>query len=304
MKILFMGTPDFAAASLKALYDGGFDVVGVFTQPDKPQGRKMKLEKPPVKILAEEHGTPVYQPVKLRDGTAMEIIRELDPDIITVVAYGRILPDDILEYPKMGSINIHGSLLPKYRGAAPIQWAVINGDREAGVTAMYMATEMDAGDIISTRSTEILPGETSGELFDRLAPIGGELLCDTLHDLENGIVTRTPQNEAEVTFAPPLTKEMAEIDWNVPADKIISKINGFLPWPVAAADICGVKFKIFRAEVSDDSDGKAPGEVVYADKRGLCVACNDGAVIIKELQAPGGKRMAAADYLRGHPICL
>lgn len=304
MKILFMGTPDFAATSLKALYDNNYDVVGVFTQPDKPVGRKQKLEKSPVKCLAEEHGTPVFQPTKLRDGTAMETVRALNPDLIAVVAYGRILPDDILEFPKYGSINIHGSLLPKYRGSAPIQWSVINGDEFAGVTAMYMAHDLDAGDIIEERSTKILEGETSGELFIRLADIGAELLCKTIDDIEMGTATRTPQNEALVSFAPQLTKEMAEINWELSPEKIISHINGMNPWPIATTTIQGQKFKVFKAEIFPYGAKAACGTIISADKNGIVIVCSGGAIAIKELQAPGGKRMQAVDYLRGHPICL
>lgn len=303
MRILFMGTPDFAAVSLRALLENGFDVVGVFTQPDKPVGRKQILQKPETKLVAEEYGIPVYQPTKLRDGTALDIIKSLQPDIITVVAYGRILPDDILAYPKYGCVNIHGSILPKYRGSAPIQWAVINGEKETGVTAMYMAHDMDAGDIIEIRKTDILPGETAGELFDRLAAIGGELLCDTVRNMAEGKVTATPQNPEDVTFAPPLTKEMALIDWNKSADSIISLINGLNPWPIAIAEIRGERYKVYKATASDDNSGKACGEIISAGKDGLTLACADGSVTITELQAPGGKRMAAADYLRGHPIC-
>ena len=304
MRIVFMGTPDFAAESLRRLLDEGFDVVGVFTQPDKPVGRKQKLEKPPVKVLAEEHNIPVYQPTKLRDGTALRIIQELAPDLIAVVAYGRILPKSILDYPKFGCINIHGSILPKYRGAAPIQWAVINGDRETGVTAMHLAEEMDAGDIIDIRRTEILEGETAGELFERLAPIGGALLCDTIRAIEAGSASRTPQNAAEATFAPPLTKEMARIDFAQSGDQIVSKILGLDPWPYATAEIAGTLFKIFKATATKKRVDAVPGTVLCADNNGIEVACMDGSVTITELQAPGGKRMRAADYLRGHPICL
>ena len=300
MRILFMGTPDFAAESLKALYDAGMDVCGVFTQPDKPVGRKQTLQAPPVKTLALEHGTPVYQPEKLRDGTAMEIIRTLAPDVIAVVAYGRILPKDMLDYPKYGAVNIHGSLLPKYRGSAPIQYAVLNGDAVTGVTAMYMAEAMDAGDIIEKRETEILPGETAGELFDRLAPLGGELLVDTMRALERGTVTRTPQDESGVTLAPPLTKEMADIDWNESAKKVAGKILGLDPWPAASAELGGVRLKLFKAFITDDKG--TPGTLVSADKNGMVIACGEGAVRIRDVQAPGGKRMSAADYLRGHKI--
>ena len=300
-----MGTPDFAAASLAALYDmENVELVGVFSQPDKPVGRKQILEPTPVKRLAMEHKTPVFQPTRLRDGAALEIIRSLDPELIVVVAYGRILPDEIWQYPRLGTINIHGSLLPKYRGAAPIQWARINGEAETGVTAMYLASAMDSGDMIAKKRLEILPEETSGDLFLRLQTLGAELLCETVNAIESGTAGREPQNEAEATFAPPLTKEMAEIDWTKSARLVISHIYGMDPWPVATAELGGVKFKIYRAMEEAYSGSKAPGTVLSADKRGILVACGEGAALITELQAPGGRRMAAADYLRGHPLCL
>lgn len=299
-----MGTPEFAASSLSALYAlEGVEVVGAFTQPDKPVGRKQILEKPPVKLLAEEHGTPVFQPRKLRDGTALDIVRELDPELIAVVAYGRLIPDDILNYPKYGTINIHGSLLPKYRGAAPIQWSVINGEKETGVSAMYLATEMDAGDIIAMKKTEILEGETSGALFIRLAELGAELLCETVRSIENGTAERTPQDHTLATYAPPLTKELAGINWNMEGRLILSHIRGMDPWPIATTELAGVKFRVFDASFEPGKPVAEAGSIVSADKRGIGVACADGIVTVTELQAPGGKRMKAADYLRGHPIC-
>lgn len=298
-----MGTPDFAAASLRALYDAPeAEVVGVFTQPDKPVGRKRVLEKPPVKLLAEERGTPVFQPSKMRDGTAMEIIRALRPELIAVVAYGRILPDDILEYPRYGTINIHGSLLPKYRGAAPIQWAVINGEEETGVTAMYLASELDSGDMIAKKTTKIGENETSGELFERLSALGAELLCETVAAIAAGTAGREPQEHEKATFAPPLTKEMAEIDFTKPTRLVLAHIRGMDPWPIATAVLGGRKFKIYRARAAEGLPGAEPGTVIAAGKEGVTVATGDGAVAITELQAPGGKRMAASDYLRGHRI--
>lgn len=294
-----MGTPDFAAESLRALLDDGeIEVVGAFTQPDKPVGRKQILEAPPVKKLCLERGIPVWQPKKLRDGTALGIIKELRPDLIAVVAYGRILPDDILDYPPLGSVNIHGSLLPKYRGAAPIQWAVINGERETGVTAMFMASELDAGDMIAVKRTEILDGETAGELFERLAPMGAELLCETVKALKAGTAVRTPQNAGEATFAPPLTKEQAKIDFSKSARSIVSMVLGLNPWPIAEFELGGQRIKAYRAELSKESV-KAP----TVTKKGLLMPTGDGTVLFTEIQAPGGKRMRAADYFRGHPIC-
>ncbi len=302
MRVLFMGTPDFAAESLQALLDHDFDVVGVFTQPDKPVGRRHSLAKPPVKQLAEKMGVPVFQPLKLRDGTVLETVRQLCPEVIAVVAYGRILPRDIIDFPKYGSINIHASILPKYRGAAPIQWAVLNGERETGVTAMHMAEELDAGDIIDVRKTDILDGETAGELSLRLAPIGAELLCDTLLSLEKGTSHRTPQDPAQVTLAPPLCREDALLDWHLSGQKLVCLVNGLNPWPIALGNINGTQFKIFKAEYIK-RPAALPGTVLSAERCGIEVACADGALLITELQASGGKRMSAGDYLRGHPIC-
>ena len=304
MRVFFMGTPDFAAESLSAIHNAGFQIVGVFTQPDKPVGRKMRLESPPVKQLAEKLGIPVFQPLKLRDGTALEIIRSLEPEIITVVAYGRILPKEILDFPKYGCINIHGSLLPKYRGAAPIQWAIINGEHETGVTSMYMSEELDAGDIIDMRKVQILPGETSGSLFKRMAPVGGELLRSTLNSIVSGTAVRRPQDPELATFAPQLTKKDSPINWDEPSEKIISKIHGLDPWPSATAEINGTIFKLFDGISNDKNTSSKPGTIISAGSQGIEIACGKGSVTLTEIQAPGGKRMRASDYLRGHPICL
>ncbi len=301
IKVLFMGTPEFAAVSLEHVYNAGFPVVGIFTQPDKRVGRKQQIEYPPVKILGEKLGIPVFQPQKLRDGTALDILETLKPDVIAVVAYGRILPREILDYPRLGCINIHGSLLPKYRGAAPIQWAIINGEKTTGVTAMYMSEELDAGDIIDIRKIDILPGETSGELFERLAPIGGDLLCSTLQSIESGTAKRYPQDNLVATYAPQLTKADSPISWDMPGDAIISKISGLDPWPIATASIGGAVVKVFKAFFTEKSTS-APGIITSSDK-GIEVSCLDGVITITELQAPGGKRMKATDYLRGHPLC-
>ena len=303
MRIVFMGTPDFAAASLKKLIDEKYDIVGVFTQPDKPKGRGMETTFSPVKSLALENNIPVYQPVKMRDGTALAALRELAPDILVVVAYGRILPDDILELPKYGAINVHGSLLPKYRGAAPIQWAVLNGDKVTGVTTMHLASEMDTGDIIYTAETEIGEYETSGELFDRLMVIGADLLVKTLRDIENGTAPRTPQNHSEASYVKMLDKSYSPIDWSKSARGVIKWIYGLQPWPTATAELDGNVYKIFAAEYTTTHTDKAPGSVVSTGKSGIEIACGGGeTVMITELQAPGKKRMSAADFLRGHNI--
>lgn len=303
MRIVYMGTPDFAAVSLKKLIDEQFNVVGVFTQPDKPKGRGMKLAPCETKMVAVEHGLPVYQPEKLRDGTALEILKELQPDILVVVAYGRLLPKDILELPKYGAINVHGSLLPKYRGSAPIQRAVLSGDKVTGVSTMYLAEEMDAGDVIYTAETEIGEFETSAQLFDRLADMGADLLVKTLQDIENGTAPRTPQNHEKATFAPPLQKTECPINWNQSPRQIIKHIYGMQTWPVATAVIDGGEFKIHAAVYTENRTAKAPGEIVSAGKQGIEIACANGeTVMITELQAAGKKRMKASDYLLGHPI--
>lgn len=303
MRVVYMGTPDFAAVSLKKLIDEGFEVVGVFTQPDKPKGRGMQMAPCETKELALAHGLPVYQPEKLRDGTALDILKKLRPDILAVVAYGRILPADILRLPKYGAVNVHGSLLPKLRGSAPIQRAVLNGEPVTGVTTMYLAEEMDAGDIIYQKQTEIGMYETSEELFERLAVMGAELLVKTLRDVESGTAPRIPQDHAQATYAPPLSKTECSIDWSRSAREVIKHICGMQTWPVATAEIAGTACKIHAAEYTDTHTQKAPGEIVCAGKAGIEVACGGGGTVrITELQAPGKKRMKAADYLLGHPI--
>lgn len=303
MRIVFMGTPDFAAASLEKLIDEHFDVVGVFTQPDKPKGRGMEMSYSPVKELAIKHELPVFQPVKMRDGQALEQIKALAPDILVVVAYGKILPDDILAVPKYGAVNVHGSLLPKYRGAAPIQWSVLNGDKITGVSTMYLASEMDTGDIIYTDSTEIGEYETSGELFDRLMEMGANLLVKTLRDIESGLAPRTPQDHSQASYVGQLDKSLCPIDWNRSPREVLKHIYGLQPWPVATMELEGKTYRVFSADYTDTFTTKKPGEVVSAGNNGLEIACAGGATLmIKELQAPGKKRMSAGDFLRGHKI--
>lgn len=303
MRIVFMGTPDFAAASLQKLLDDGFNVVGVFTQPDKPKGRGMEMCFSPVKELALAHDLPVYQPEKMRDGTAYEQIKALAPDILVVVAYGRILPDDILALPRYGAVNVHGSLLPRYRGAAPIQWAVLNGDKTTGVSTMYLASEMDTGDVIYTAETEIGEFETSGELFDRLMLMGADLLAETLRDIENGTAPRTPQDHSKASYVSQLDKSICPIDWNKSPRAVVKWIYGLQPWPVATMELEGAVYRVFAAEYTQNQTDRQPGQVVSAGKQGIEVACAGGqTLMITELQAPGKKRMKAADFLRGHPI--
>lgn len=305
MRIVFMGTPDFAAASLKKLIDEKYDVVAVFTQPDKPRNRGMQLSFSPVKQLAIENDIPVYQPTKMRDGTATELVKSLEPDILVVVAYGRILPDDMLVVPKYGAINVHASLLPKYRGAAPIQWAVLNGDKVTGVSTMYLASEMDTGDIIYTEETEIGEFETSGELFDRLMLMGAELLDKTLRDIEAGCAPRRPQDHAAASYVKMLDKSLSPIDWNKTPREIVKWICGLQPWPVATMQLMGSVFKVYAAQHTKTKTNKAPGSIVSAGKNGIEIACAGGeTVMITELQASGKKRMRASDYILGHPITV
>ena len=303
MRIVFMGTPDFAAASLQKLIDEDFDVVGVFTQPDRPRGRGMELSFSPVKELALRAQLPVYQPEKMRDGTALAILRELRPDILVVVAYGRILPDEMLALPRYGAVNVHGSLLPKYRGAAPIQWAVLNGDTVTGVSTMFLASEMDAGDVIYTEETEIGEFETAGELFDRLMHMGADLLVKTLRAIEDGTAPRTPQDHTQASYVKMLDKSISPIDWNKRPREIVKHIYGLQPWPVATMELEGKTFRVFGAAYTDHHTGKAPGSVVSAGDAGIEIACADGeTLLVTELQAPGKKRMRAGDFLRGHRI--
>ncbi len=303
MKILFMGTPDFAVPSLEALVAAGHQVVGVFSQPDKPKNRGMKLLPTPVKVCAQAHAIPVFQPTKLRDGTALDTIRQLAPDLIVVAAYGRILPQEILDAPPLGCINVHSSLLPKYRGSAPIHWAILNGDQETGVTIMHMALALDAGDIIAQKTTPIDPNETVETLHDRLAQLGAELLVETVARIADGTATRTPQEESQVTLAPMLSRALSPMDWTRPARALHDQVRGLIPWPAAVTELNGTRCKIFATTVLEETTGKAPGSILAADKKGLKVACGEGTVLqIDQLQADGGKRMAAADYLRGHPI--
>ena len=303
MRIVFMGTPDFAEESLRALLEAGEDVAAVFTQPDKPRGRGMRESFSPVKALAAERGIPVYQPVTFKDGAATELLRTLAPELLVVVAYGRILPQAFLDVAKYGSINVHGSLLPKYRGAAPIQWAVLNGDKTTGVSVQYMAAAMDAGDVIAARETEIGEFETAGELFDRLKTLGAELLAETVRKIASGSVIRVPQNEADATYTKMLDKNMSPIDWNKSPREIVKHICGLNPWPVATTELGGVSFRVFGAEYTDTRTTLAPGKIISAGKAGIEVACGGGRSLrITEVQAAGKKRMSAAAFLLGHPM--
>ena len=298
-----MGTPDIAATCLKKILADGFEVVGVYTQPDRPKGRGMKLVASPVKEVALAAGIPVFQPENFRADEDVQTLRDLKPDVCAVVAYGRILPQRVLDIPAKGCINIHTSLLPQYRGSAPYQWAVLDGLTETGVSSMYLVREMDAGDIIDVARTPIGENETAGELLERLAVLGADLLSKTLTRLSRGDVSATPQDPEKVTFAPMLDKSMCPIDWSKPARRIHDQVRGLHPWPIATTELGGTKFKIHQTILVEDTTDKAPGTPLELNKKGLRVACGEGTVIeIRQLQAEGGKRMAAPDYFRGHPI--
>lgn len=302
MKIVFMGTPDFAVPTLNKLYESEHEIAAVFTQPDKPKGRGYKLAPPPVKVLALEHGTPVYQPESLKKQPEMwDVLKEIAPDVIVVAAYGKILPKQVLDIPKYHCVNVHGSLLPKYRGAAPIQWSVLNGDDETGITTMLMGEGLDTGDILLQRSTPIGENETAAELFDRLAEIGADLLIETLEKLEKGEITPVKQDEELATYASILTKDMCMIDFNKPVKEVHKKICGLSDWPCAVTTLDGKRLKVFRSQiVKDKMSGQQAGTVV--DTKQFCVCCADGVIKLTEVQAEGSKRMRSEDYLRGKPI--
>ena len=300
MRVLFMGTPDFAVASLMAIYQAGHEICAVFTQPDKPQNRGQKFKAPPVKEFALAENIPVYQPESLKEESVLAEVRALNADIAVVVAYGKLLPLQLLELPKYGCINVHASLLPKYRGAAPIQWAILNGDDKTGVTIMQMDKGLDTGDMLSVAETEILPNETAGELFLRLKTLGANLLIKTLKQIEDGSAKALVQDHEKATWAAPLTKKLSAVDWNKSAREIHCQIRGLNPWPMALATIKGREFKLHHAEISTGV-GLA-GEILSAGKHGLEIACGEGSLIITILQAAGKKAMHAADYLRGNPF--
>ena len=303
MKIVFMGTPEFAVPSLKALVEAGHEICGVFTQPDKPKNRGMKLMPTPVKEYALTKNIPVFQPVKMRDGEALSILKELSPALIVVAAYGKILPVDILELPPKGCINVHSSLLPKYRGSAPINWAILNGDDETGVSIQYMAEGVDTGDVIASAVTPLSLEENAQQLYNRLAEMGAELVCRVVADIEQGTAHAVPQDHSKASHAPMLSKELSPIDWHKPARQIHDQVRGLYPWPSAIAEIDGIRCKILRTAMVGETTGKTPGSFVQADKKGLKVACGSGEVLeILELQPDGKKGMAATAFLMGHPI--
>ena len=304
MRIVFMGTPDIAATCLERLCGAGLLPVGVYTKPDMPKNRGMKLSMSEVKEVALSHSLPVFQPVSFKDDAVVEELRALAPDVIAVVAYGKILPQRVLDIPRLGCINIHASILPELRGAGPVQWAILNGLKETGVTGMYMDAGMDTGDIIEIRRTPIDPEENAQSLLDRLADLGGDLLVDLMQRLARGeALPRTPQDHEKATLAPMLSKALCPIDWTRPMAAICDQIRGLDPWPVATTELGGRRFKIYTARKTDECSGKAPGTILGLTKTGLRIVCGDGNVLeITRLQAEGGKRMAAPDYFRGHPL--
>lgn len=298
MKVVYMGTPDFAVSCLDGIVRAGHNVCAVFTQPDKPRGRKMVMTPPDVKVYALEHELDVYQPNTFKDGKAFEIIKELEPDVIVVAAYGKILPKEIIGYPKYGCINVHGSILPKYRGAAPIQWSVINGDSETGITTMLMNEGLDTGDILLVEKTPISIDDTASSVFDRLAEIGSKLIVKTLDYAQKGLLTPVKQDDSKATYASMLDKNISEIDFNKPAIEVHNLVRGLYDWPIAYTYLNLKKLKIFKTALSDLC-GKA-GEVLSVSP--LTIACGDGSVEILELQLEGKKRMDYKSFLLGHPI--
>lgn len=305
MNLVFMGTPDFAVPTLKALFASEHNVSAVFSQPDKPKGRGYKLTPPPVKVIALENNTEVFQPQSLKKGEdaekSIEILKAINPDFIIVVAYGKILPKEVLDIPKYGCINVHASLLPKYRGAGPIQWSVLNGEKETGATTMFMAEGLDTGDMLLKASTPIGENETASELHDRLSVLGAELLIKTLSEFENDNITPEKQDDSLSTYAPMLSKELCPIDFSKSAQEIHNQIRGLSDWPCATATLDDKRLKFYKSEiVSTDGENKIVGQII--NEKDMTIACGTGSIRIIELQAEGSKRMKTADYLRGNPI--
>ena len=300
MRIVFMGTPDYAAVTLQKLIDKKYDIAAVFAQPDKPVGRKQILTPPATKVLALEHNIPIYQPKTLRDGEAYNILTQINPDVIVVVAYGKILPKEILDLPKYGCINGHASLLPKLRGASPIQWSIVTGETKTGVSTMLMDEGMDTGDILETVETNIGKEETAEELFDRLSVMSAELMISTLEKAKAGTLSPKKQNEEDATYAPIIKKEMAHIDFNKNANEICNAVRGFYSWPCAFCFINGKRIKVIKAKKSS-LKGKENGVVIASDDK-LVVSCNDGAIELVTVQPEGAKVMSAVQMLNGHKI--
>lgn len=302
MRVIFMGTPDFAVGTLEAVIAAGHEVVLAVTQPDKPKGRGKSMQAPPVKECAVAHKIPVYQPVRIREAECIAYLKEFQPDIMIVAAFGQILPKEILEMPKYGCVNVHASLLPKYRGAAPIQWAVINGDAVSGVTTMRMDAGLDTGDMIEKAEVVLAEDETGGSLFDRLAEVGAKLCVHTIQAIEDGTAVYTKQNEAEATHVGMIKKQMGNIDWMQPAVTIERLIRGLNPWPSAYTKLNGKTLKIWRAAVEAGGDAKDAGKVVTANKKELKIQTGDGILSLLEVQLEGKKRMDIEAFLRGYEV--
>ncbi len=299
MRVVYMGTPDFAVKPLEALINNNYEVVGVFTQPDKPVGRKAILTPPPVKVVAENNNIPVFQPDSLKNGAGVKILEELKPDVVIVVAYGKILPKDFLEFAKHGCINIHGSILPEYRGAAPIQWSVLDGKEFAGVTSMQMNEGLDTGDILLVEKTKIEENETSGDLYERLTVLGADVLLKTLEAIKTNSLNPQKQDDSKSSYAKMLDKSLSKIDWNLKASEVHNKIRGLDPWPVALTTFDGKNLKLFRSRLLSENYNKQAGSVIKS-KDGIIVVCGDKkAVLITEVQLEGKKRMSAVDFSRG-----
>lgn len=303
MKIVFMGTPDFAVPCLQALLDNKYDVAAVVTQPDRAKGRGNKPAAPPVKVLAQQSGIPVYQPERVKTPETVELLKKLKPNAIIVVAFGQILSQEILDIPAYGCINVHASLLPKYRGAAPINWCIINGEKSTGVTTMYMDKGLDTGDMIIARETPVGSEETAGELHDRLSVIGAQTLIETMKLIEAGKAPRVPQNNDEATYAPIMTKALGRVDWSKDAEAVKNLIRGVYPWPGAFSSYKGKNFKIFKAEISNiNVKNEKYGLITRVESESFTVSCGLGSLKIKEIQFENEKRMSVEAYLRGHNI--
>ena len=305
MRIVYMGTPEIAKTCLQRLWADGHEIAAVYTKIDTPKNRGMKLTPSPVKEFAVEKGLTVVQPTTFKDDAVVEELKAFQPELIVAVAYGKILPQNVLDIPKYGCVNIHASILPKLRGAGPIQWSILNGDRETGVTAMYMSAGMDEGDMIDTAVIPIEDTDTTATLTEKLAELGADLLSRTVVSIGQGTATRTPQNHAEATYAAMLRKDMAPIDWSWTPEKISCHVRGMIPWPVATMELHEKPCKVFAVKILDKTTDKPDGSPVAVTKKGLEMACGGGRVIlVEEVQAQGGKRMRCADYLRGHPITI
>ncbi len=306
MKIIFMGTPEFAVPSLEMLINEGYEVIAVVTQPDKPKGRGNKLAAPPVKGFALEHGITVLQPAKIKTPEFVGQIRELGPDLLVTAAYGKIISKEMLDVPTLGCINVHGSLLPAYRGAAPIQWSIINGEKVTGITTMFTDVGLDTGDMLLKKEIEISSDMTAGELHDAMAVLGAQVLKETLSELKKGTLVRKPQDDSLSSYAPIITKEVGLMDWNKTAQQVHDLVRGTSPWPGAYTFLNESKMRVWKTCVStlENKHSHLPGEIVKVDDNGLLVKCSDGYIVISELQFDSSKRMKVSDYLRGHKISI